>query len=58
MARERGTRYGPRDPAVTSRMMAAVRNKDSKAELAFAEHCTRLGCVTGFTPATFWVAPT
>jgi DNA mismatch endonuclease (patch repair protein) len=27
-------RLGPRDPAVTSRMMAAVRNKDSKAELA------------------------
>lgn len=34
MARERGTRHGPRDPAVTSRMMAAVRNKDSKAELS------------------------
>ena len=33
MARERGGRLGPRDPAVTSRMMAAVRNKDSKAEL-------------------------
>jgi DNA mismatch endonuclease, patch repair protein len=27
-------RLGPRDPAVTSRIMAAVRNKDSKAELA------------------------
>jgi DNA mismatch endonuclease (patch repair protein) len=27
-------RLGPRDPAVTSRMMARVRNKDSKAELA------------------------
>jgi DNA mismatch endonuclease, patch repair protein len=33
MARERGGRLGPRDAAVTSRMMAAVRNKDSKAEL-------------------------
>lgn len=33
MPRERGRRLGPRDPAVTSRMMAAVRNKDSKAEL-------------------------
>jgi DNA mismatch endonuclease (patch repair protein) len=27
-------RLGPRDPAVTSRMMARVRHKDSKAELA------------------------
>jgi DNA mismatch endonuclease (patch repair protein) len=27
-------RLGPRDPEVTSRMMARVRNKDSKAELA------------------------
>lgn len=27
-------RLGPRDSKVTSRMMAAVRNKDSKAELA------------------------
>ena len=27
-------RLGPRDQAVTSRMMAAVRNKDSKAEIA------------------------
>ncbi|WP_169736832.1 very short patch repair endonuclease [Pseudonocardia spinosispora] len=27
-------RLGPRDPAVTSRMMSRVRNKDSKAELA------------------------
>lgn len=27
-------RLGPRDPAVTSRMMARVRSKDSKAELA------------------------
>lgn len=27
-------RLGPRDPAVTSRMMAAVKHKDSKAELA------------------------
>lgn len=27
-------RLGPRDSRVTSRMMAAVRNKDSKAELA------------------------
>jgi DNA mismatch endonuclease, patch repair protein len=27
-------RRGPRDPAVTSRMMASVKNKDSKAELA------------------------
>lgn len=26
-------RLGPRDSAITSRMMAAVRNKDSKAEL-------------------------
>lgn len=33
MARERGGRLGPREPAVTSLMMAAVRNKDSKAEL-------------------------
>jgi len=33
MAQQRGGRLGPRDPAVTSRMMAAVRNKDSKAEL-------------------------
>lgn len=33
MAAERGRRTGPRDPAVTSRMMAAVRNKDSNAEL-------------------------
>lgn len=27
-------RLGPRDPAVTSRMMSRVRHKDSKAELA------------------------
>ncbi|MBA2324251.1 MAG: very short patch repair endonuclease [Pseudonocardiales bacterium] len=27
-------RLGPRDPAVTSRMMARVRHKDSRAELA------------------------
>lgn len=33
MTRQRGGRLGPRDPAVTSRMMAAVRDKDSKAEL-------------------------
>lgn len=33
MVRERSGRLGSRDPAVTSRMMAAVRNKDSKAEL-------------------------
>lgn len=33
MVRERGGRLGPRDAAVTGRMMAAVRNKDSKAEL-------------------------
>jgi DNA mismatch endonuclease (patch repair protein) len=31
---QRPRRLGPRDRAVTSRMMAAVRNKDSKAELA------------------------
>ena len=34
MAQLRGRRLGPRDPKVTSRMMAAVRNKDSRAELA------------------------
>ena len=33
MARQRGGRLGPRDPVVTSRMMATVRNKDSRAEL-------------------------
>jgi DNA mismatch endonuclease (patch repair protein) len=30
-------RLGPRDSKVTSRMMAAVRNKDSKAELALRQ---------------------
>src|ERR1022692_2250102 len=30
----RPRRLGPRDPELTSRMMAAVRNKDSRAELA------------------------
>lgn len=34
MARERGGRLGPRDAVITSRMMAAVRHKDSKAELS------------------------
>ncbi len=34
VAQEHRRRLGPRDPAVTSRMMAAVRNKDSKAELS------------------------
>lgn len=33
MARQRGGRLGPREPAVTSRIMASVRSKDSKAEL-------------------------
>jgi DNA mismatch endonuclease, patch repair protein len=31
-------RLGPRDPAATSRMMARVKNKDSKAELLLRRH--------------------
>lgn len=33
----------PRDPAVTSRMMAAVRNKDSRAELMLRRELHRRG---------------
>ncbi len=33
-----------RDPAVTSRMMAAVRNKDTRAELALRSRLWKAGC--------------
>ena len=36
-------RLGPRDPAVTSRMMSRVRAKDSKAELAIRRELHRRG---------------